>query len=114
MPAETVRLKAIQEELNQLLEQRITDLLACAKTVRELTAQLEAAESEFKKSEALKARVEAEVEAQAARGAPNAETSKRAESIQVTIARLDKSRSDLITQLAAVAQELKGATGGLV
>ncbi len=114
MPTETERLRAIQEELNTLLEQKISDLLARAKTVRELTSQLEATEIELRKSESLKSRIESEISAQAGRGAPNPDTARRAESVQSTVTKLAKTRTDLIAQLAGVAEELKGATGGLV
>ena len=113
MAADADRLRAIQEDLNAVLEERVTDLLAHMKAIQEVTAQIAATEVEIRRQEALKEHLEGELEPLTSEAddlrAENAELQGKVDKLQENVSKMRKLREELMGNLSGLSKGL--ATG---
>lgn len=107
--SDTDRLRTIQLEVNDILEERMTDLLARIKAVRDVTMQIASADVEIQRQETSAAMLEGDL-AKATTTAQKLEILQRAESMREGAGRARKIREQLIEQLSTVATALRART----
>lgn len=116
MAGDTDRLRAIKDELDTILESRITDLLAHMKALREVTSQLSATELDIRRQEALKNQLEREVAPLSAQAEglerENADIQRKVDGLRENVGRMRKLREELMSNLSGLSAEMKGLSGG--
>lgn len=115
MSGEVDRLREIQGALEQVLEARVTELLARMKAIREVTAQIAAIESDIQRHDRVRAGLEAEVPGLEARATQldgeNGEIQARVDGLREKVGRMNKLREELMANLSGLTGELKGLGG---
>lgn len=115
MSGEVDRLRQIQGELEQVLEARVTELLARMKAIREVTAHISSVEADIQRQERVRAGLEAELPPLEARhatlSAENADIQARVDGMRDKVARLQKLREELMSNLSGLTGDLKGLGG---
>jgi hypothetical protein len=104
--SDTDRLRAIQQEVNEVLEERMTDLLGRIKAVRDVTLQIASTDVEIQRQEHNAEMLDADL-AQARSTAQKLEILQRAELLREGAGRARVQREQLIEQLATVAAALR-------
>jgi chromosome segregation ATPase len=112
----TDRLREIQGELDGILEERITELLAHMKALREVTSQISATELDIRRHEALKNQLERELAPLASQAEglerENGEIQRKVDGLRDNVTRMRKLREELMSNLSGLTGELKGLSGG--
>lgn len=115
MSGEVDRLRQIQGELEQVLEARVTELLARMKAIREVTAHISAVEADIQRQERLQVGLEAEIPALEGRAdtlqSENRDTQARVDALREKVLRMQKLREELMSNLSGLTGELKGQGG---
>lgn len=104
--SDTDRLHAIQQEVNQILEERVADLLARMKAVREVTAQVASADIEAERHEATATQLEAGL-AKASSTGQKLEILQKVESMREAAGKARARRDELVEHLAGLASALR-------
>jgi chromosome segregation ATPase len=110
------RLQAIQEELNHIAEERVTELLAHLRAAREVTSRIAVTELEIARQEQLRRALDAEVAPLEGKAeslkSENADIQARVETLGETVKRLRKMREELMSSLSGLTSEIKTLGGG--
>jgi chromosome segregation ATPase len=110
MATDTDRLQTIQEEFNSVLETRIGDLMGAVRATQEVTRQLITAEQEIRRQDALRERLEAELEPLKSKGdeleAENRELQGRVDKLRDNVDRMRSLRDELMSNLSNLKGEL--------
>lgn len=116
MSGDNERLRAIQQELDGILEARITDLMTSIKSLREVTTRIATTELDIRRQEAMKQQLESELGPLENRAESlnheNAEIQAKVEQLRDTVQRMKKLREELMSNLSGLTGEMKGLTGG--
>jgi chromosome segregation ATPase len=116
MSKDADRLRAIQDELNGILESRITELLARTRALREVTNQIVATELDIRRNDQMKAQLEAELGPLGSRSgaleAENAELKTKVDGARANVERMRKLREEHLSIMSGLTSELKGLAGG--
>jgi len=111
---DTDRLQTIKEDLNGILEERITDLMSHVKAAQEVTRQLAATELDIRHQTALQNQYEAELSGLVTESRDlkkgNSELEEKLEKMRANVARMKKLREDLMTNLSGLTKDLQSAT----
>jgi chromosome segregation ATPase len=110
------RLQAIQEELNRIAEERVTDLLAHLRAAREVTSRIAVTELEIARQEQLRRGLDEEVGPLETRvealKSENGEIQSKVDNLTETVKRLRKMREELMSSLSGLTSEIKTLGGG--
>ena len=116
MSSDSDRLAAIEEELGSILEERVTELLAHMRALREVTSQIAATEMDIRRQEHVHAQLESELGPLSARSEAldneNQEIQRRVDELRDNVSRARKVREELMSNLSGLTSELKGLSGG--
>ncbi len=109
MAGDSDRMRAIHDELNGILEARITELLGQIKAVQEVTLQVVTAEQDIRRHQQMRHQLESEL------GPLQAETTEsqaRVDAMRDTVTRMRQLRDELQSHLSGLSVEMKGLSGG--
>lgn len=109
MAGDSDRMRAIHDELNGILEARITELLGQVKAVHEVTLQVVSAEQDIRRHEQMRQQLESELEPLQAE---NTDAQQRVNAMRETVSRMRKLRDELQSHLSGLSVEMKGLSGG--
>lgn len=116
MSSDSDRLAAIEDELSGILEERITELLAHMRALREVTSQIAATELDIRRQEQVHGQLESELGPLTARSdaldEENEEIQRRVDALRENVSRARKLREELMSNLSGLTSELKGLQGG--
>lgn len=113
--ADNERLRAIQEELNGVLEARITDLLGHVRAVQEVTARIASTSSEIQRQEQLRELLDAELSSLDGQSeslrTDNARIEEKVTALRANVQQMRKLRAELMSDLTGLSGEMKGLAG---
>jgi archaellum component FlaC len=108
--AQTDRLNAIKQELNDILESRIGDLLGSVRATQQVTRQLVATEDEIRRQTYLKDRLEAEIgplkRTADGLGVENRDLQARVDRLRENVERMKSLREELMSNLSTLKGEI--------
>lgn len=109
MSTESDRLQELQEQLEAVLEERITNLLTTVKATQAVSARIAATQADIHRNEQLQATLKSDLKPLES---DNDKLKRRADQLRDKIANLRKQRKDLIGQVKGLAAEAKSAGEG--
>lgn len=116
MSSDAERLKALQSELEIVLEENVTRLLTTVKAAQMVSASIASTQSDIRRHEALQKSLESDLEAlersENALSSDNQKLKKKAESLKDAVRKLRKQRAELVGQVKGLAAEAKSASKG--
>lgn len=107
MSSDTDRLRALQDEVNAILEERITDVLSSIQAFREVTTQLAAANLDLARQQTYASQLESEL-SNASTKLEVMQKTEALENARAHVGRIQKHRDDMFSTLTGLARELKG------